>query len=101
LTINKQIAGSDTTNQVVLDTSVTVNGNLRLVSNTLFNINLDSLTIGTNGDIYSTAATTDTSFNNKKMIFNPSWTADCGRIKKLITPDITPPIPPINLFFSL
>jgi hypothetical protein len=101
LTINKQIAGSDTTNQVVLDTSVTVNGNLRLVSNTLFNINLDSLTIGTNGDIYSTAATTDTSFNNKKMIFNPSWTADCGRIKKLITPDITPPIPPINLFFPI
>lgn len=66
LTINK------TGGQVELDIPIRVEGNLRLLSNTLFDLNSNDLTIGPNGHIYSDNGTSEDviTFNPNKYIIN-------------------------------
>jgi len=66
LTINK------TGGQVEANVPLRVNGNLRLLSNTLFDLNANDLTIGPNGHIYSDNGTSEDviTFSSSKYIVN-------------------------------
>lgn len=66
---------------VTLANPMTVNGDLRLVSNHRFNIGNNTLTLGSNGRFFSTAATTDQVFNANKMVVTNGLASD-GGIKK-------------------
>ena len=66
---------------ITLANPMTVNGDLRLVSNHRFNIGNNTLTLGSNGRVFSTAATTDQVFNANKMIVSNGLASD-GGIKK-------------------
>lgn len=72
LTINK------TGGQVELDIPIRVEGNLRLLSNTLFDLNSNDLTIGPNGHIYSDNGTSEdvVTFNSNKYIVNSGSTGN-------------------------
>lgn len=66
LTVNK------TGGQVEIDIATRVDGNLRLLSNTLVDLNSNDLTIGPNGHIYSDNGTSEDviTFNSNKYIIN-------------------------------
>ncbi|MCX7909084.1 MAG: GEVED domain-containing protein [Ignavibacteria bacterium] len=66
LSVNK------TGGQVEVDVPIRVDGNLRLLSNTLFDLNSNNLTIGPNGHIYSDNGTSEDviTFNSNKYIVN-------------------------------
>ncbi|NHB69204.1 beta strand repeat-containing protein [Perlabentimonas gracilis] len=66
---------------VTLANPMTVNGDLRLVSNHRFSIGNNTLTLGLNGRVFSTAATTDQVFNANKMVVTNGLASD-GGIKK-------------------
>jgi len=66
---------------VTLANPITVNGNLRLVSNHRFSIGNNTLTLGSDGRVFSTAATTDQVFNANKMVVTNGLASD-GGIKK-------------------
>lgn len=66
---------------VTLANPMAVNGDLRLVSNHRFSIGNNTLTLGPNGRVFSTAATTDQVFNANKMVVTNGLASD-GGIKK-------------------
>ncbi|MDY0347585.1 MAG: PKD domain-containing protein [Tenuifilaceae bacterium] len=78
LSINK------TGGSVTLSNPTTVNGNLRLVSNHRFNIGYNTLTLGSNGGVYSAATGTDQVFSANKMIVTNGLASD-GGVKKIFS----------------
>lgn len=100
VTLNKtNNAPSDTTHHVYMDTAMRVNGELRIVSNTFLDLQYDTLTIGPVGNWYSSPIGFDQVFNSKKFVMNSMSGFDGGKIRKMITPDVTPPIPEVNFIF--
>lgn len=78
LSINKS-GGS-----VTLANPMAVNGDLRLVSNHRLSIGNNTLTLGSNGRAFSTAATTEQIFNANKMIVTNGLASD-GGVKKIFS----------------
>ncbi len=100
VTLNKtDNAPSDTTHHVYMDTAMRINGELRIVSNTLLDLQFDTLTIGPAGNCYSSPIGFDQAFTNKKFVLNSMSGFAGGKIRKMMTPDVTPPIPEVNFLF--